>query len=127
MTAGQTDDVPLGACGLSCGSCEIRTYPTDQAAARVVIAWFQKQGWLKSDEGLSEALERKMVCHGCLGDRMAHWSADCWILQCCVDEHKLTLCAQCESFPCERLLAWSKKDASYQNALKRLHALHSRR
>ncbi|MBN1858834.1 DUF3795 domain-containing protein [Candidatus Bipolaricaulota bacterium] len=120
------DEISVGACGLDCASCEIRTFPVDQAAARVVVAWFKKKGWLNKDEGVSEALERKMVCHGCLGDRTAHWSADCWILQCCVDEKGLQSCAQCASFPCERLSAWSRKDPSYDHALKRLRAIRSR-
>ncbi len=126
MIAGETDDVHLGVCGLDCRSCEIRTFPTDQAAARCVVAWLKKHGWLAEGEGVEQAVERKMYCSGCLGDRDTHWSADCWILQCCVDEHKLDSCAKCESFPCERLSEWSKKDPSYDHALKRLRAIRSR-
>jgi hypothetical protein len=52
----------IAACGLDCGSCEIRLAPTDPTAARVVVDWFQKQGWLSPDEGMAQVIERKMVC-----------------------------------------------------------------
>ena len=76
----------LAACGLDCGPCEIRLAPEDEAAARVVVDWFRSQGWLAEGEGMAQVLERKMYCTGCLGSRETHWSADCWILHCCVDE-----------------------------------------
>jgi len=88
-----TDGQLIAACGLDCGSCEIRLLPTDEKAAREAIDWYRQQGWLKEDEGLAEALARKMYCCGCHGDRSIHWSADCWILHCCVDERGLPHCS----------------------------------
>jgi hypothetical protein len=115
----------IAACGLDCASCEIRLAPTDPAAARVVVDWFRSQGWLAADEGLAQALERNMYCTGCLGSRETHWSADCWILACCVDQRGLGNCSQCEAFPCSRLVEWAGQDDSYAAALARLRQMRS--
>jgi hypothetical protein len=115
----------MGACGLDCGSCEIRLAPEDPEAARVVVDWFKRQGWLAEGEGMAQVLERGMVCTGCLGDRASHWSADCWILECCVDQRGLANCSQCEAFACDRLVEWSQQDDSYHTALARLRQLRT--
>lgn len=117
----------VGACGLDCGSCSIRRFPFDEDAATEVIAWYRKQGWLNDHEGVAEAIERKMVCSGCHGGRTVHWSSDCWILQCCVDDKGLCHCSECDAFPCDRLVEWSKTDESYGKALERLRAMHGDR
>ena len=113
----------MAACGLDCGTCEIRLAPHDEQAARVVVDWFRGQGWLRPDEGMEQVLARKMYCCGCLGDRSTHWSADCWILACCVDARGLADCSGCPEFACDRLVAWAAQNASYGAALKRLTAL----
>ena len=115
----------MAACGLDCGTCEIRLAPADPAAAKVVIDWFRQQGWLSEEEGMPEVIERKMYCTGCLGDRDTHWSADCWILACCVDQRGLGNCSECESFACERLVEWAKQNEGYGAALSRLRELHA--
>jgi len=109
-------DLQLACCGLNCETCEIRLAPTDKIAAEVVLKWYESEGWLTEDEGMPAVLERKMYCTGCLGSRETHWSADCWILQCCVDDHHLENCSQCPDFPCEKLTAWSQQDKSYLQA-----------
>jgi hypothetical protein len=116
----------IAACGLDCGSCSIRRYPFDERAAAEAIPWYRKMGWLQDGEGVAEAIERKLACNGCHGDRTAHWSADCWILQCCVDSKRLRHCSECPGFPCERLVAWSNSDDSYGRAFARLSEMHSR-
>jgi hypothetical protein len=117
------DDTMIAACGLDCTSCEIRLAPTDPAAAKAVIDWFKRQGWLSDGEGMAQAIERKMYCTGCLGDRDSHWSGDCWILECCVDQGGHSNCSECESFPCERLVDWAKQNDAYRAALVRLRQL----
>lgn len=117
----------MAVCGLDCGSCTIRRMPFDPAAAEGVIGWFRSMGWLKEDEGLAEALERKMYCQGCLGDRAVHWSADCWILRCAVDERGIRHCHECADFACQRLVAWSAQNGRYAAALERLKRLHRAR
>lgn len=115
----------LAACGLDCATCELRLAPTHPEAARVVVAWFKQQGWLSEAEGMAEVLERRMFCTGCLGNRETHWSSDCWILACCVDQRGHSNCSECEAFPCDRLVAWSKQNEGYSAALARLRELRT--
>lgn len=115
----------LAACGLDCGSCDIRRLPSDPEAADRVVVWYRSKGWLGEHEGVSEAIARSMYCNGCLGDRTVHWSADCWILKCCVDGKGLKSCSACESFPCTALTSWSKQNASYGQAFERLCVLRA--
>ena len=115
----------MAACGLDCATCEIRLAPADPAAAKLLVAWFRQQGWLSEGEGMPEVIERKMYCTGCLGDRDTHWSADCWILACCVDRRGLGNCSECESFACDRLVEWAQQNEGYGAALARLRALHA--
>lgn len=119
------DEMPA-ACGLDCGTCRLRLAPTDPDAARFVIDWFRKQGWLAADEGMQQVLERKMYCKGCRGDRSIHWSADCRILTCCVDDHGHENCSRCDEFPCDRLIEFAAKNERYAAALDRLRDLRAR-
>jgi len=52
-----------------------------------------------------------------------HWSADCWILKCCVDDKGLQFCYQCDGFPCERLSGRANESKRYDQALYRLHRM----
>jgi hypothetical protein len=99
--------------------------PFDEEAAKVTIGWYRKMGWLREDEGVKEAIEKNMLCTGCHGDRTTHWSSDCWILKCCADEKNLRHCHECEDFPCERLIEWSKQNDGYRKAFERLEQLRS--
>ncbi|MHB1357242.1 MAG: DUF3795 domain-containing protein [Anaerolineae bacterium] len=117
-------DQEIACCGLVCNECSIYLLPTDRSVQDKMIPWFKAQGWLKAEEGLAEVVERKMYCKGCHTDRTdVHWSADCAILTCCVDEHKLENCSQCDAFVCERLTTWAGTDARYNRALERLRGL----
>jgi len=113
-------------CGLDCGSCDIRRVPFDAEAAQRVVAWFQKRGWLEEGEGVSQVLQRSMYCKGCHGDRSVHWSPDCWILKCCVDEKGLKYCSECEDFPCERLAERAKESTRYAEGLERLQRMRTK-
>jgi hypothetical protein len=117
----------IAACGLDCEACEIRRVPFDDEAAKTVVAWFHKMAWLEADEGMSPILERGMYCKGCHADRELHWSPDCWILLCCVDDKGLSNCSECETFPCERLREWSTENDGYTQALQRLERLRAKR
>jgi len=123
----EAESAAIGVCGLDCGSCSIRRLPFDAEAAAEVIAWYKKEGWLKEEEGVTEAVERSMYCKGCHGDRSVHWSSDCWILLCCVDDKGLRHCSECDTFPCDRLVEWSQQNASYRGALQRLRGMHEGR
>jgi hypothetical protein len=111
----------MAVCGLECGTCEIRRAPTDPDAAQVVVTWFRKMGWLEDDEGISQVIERGMYCTGCRGDRSLHWSPDCALLICCVDEKGLEHCAQCDEFVCAKLDAFaSDGQQHHRDAVERL-------
>ncbi len=116
----------MAACGLECLTCRLRLAPTDPAAAQSVLAWFRHQGWIAEGEGMAQVMERRMYCTGCHGSRDTHWSADCWILACCVDQREHVHCAQCEEFPCGRLVEWAQGNESYAAALARLRGLRSK-
>lgn len=116
----ETERQMIGVCGLDCGGCDIRRVPTDPEAAEHVAAWFKKMGWLKEGEGIPDVVRKSPYCKGCRGNRSVHWSADCWILICCVDEKGLEFCYQCDTFPCERLSDWGEQNARYTQALDRL-------
>jgi hypothetical protein len=110
----------IAACGLDCGACDIRRVPTDPGAARRIVTWFQQMGWLKPHEGVDEIIERGMYCTGCRGSREVHWSPTCWILRCCVNDRRLAFCAECDAFPCQRLMTWAEESKRYAQALARL-------
>lgn len=118
-------EVKMAACGLECLTCSLRLAPYDSSSAQVVVAWFRRQGWLAEGEGMEQVLERRMYCTGCHGCRDTHWSADCWILACCVDSHGHDHCGQCEEFPCGRLEEWAQGSGSYAAALARLRSLRA--
>jgi len=130
MNAGDTDMGNrkwIAACGLDCELCDIRRLPFDEVAAKACVKWYREMGWLTSEEGVAEALERNMVCNGCRGERSAHWSVSddhvCWILECCIDQHRYDFCSQCGDFPCNQLIEWSKKNDGYAAAFARLKAM----
>jgi hypothetical protein len=113
----------IAVCGLDCGACDIRRLPVDPQAAERVVSWFREMGWLQPGEGVAEAIEQRLVCQGCRGDRTVHWSADCWILHCCVDDKGLEFCHECPAFPCERLGQWAQGNKRYAQALHRLQQM----
>ena len=111
----------IAVCGLDCGSCEIFKVPTDPEAAESVTSWFKEMGWLKEGKGVSDVVKDAPYCMGCRGDRAVHWSSDCWILKCCVDDKGHDYCHECEGFPCEKLTSWSKENEQYGRAFERLN------
>jgi hypothetical protein len=113
----------IAVCGLDCGGCDIRRVPTDPGAARRIVTWFQQMGWLKPGEGVDEIVERGMYCMGCRGSREVHWSPTCWILRCCVDDRRLSFCAECTEFPCRRLRTWADESKRYEQAMARLRRM----
>ena len=118
----------IAVCGLDCGACDIyKASHGDVEAAQNLAGWWKGMGWLKEDEGAEEVLARGPHCLGCRGDRSKHWSAECSLLACCVDQKGLTSCHECDGFVCERLEEWVQnpppgQGAKYQEALDRLRA-----
>ncbi len=113
----------IAVCGLDCGPCPLRRVTFDAEAAQEVAAWFREQGWLEEGEGAAEVAARGPYCQGCRGDRSVHWSPDCWIRACCVDEKGLSFCSECDVFPCGRLEEWALGSPRYGEALERLRGM----
>lgn len=113
----------IAVCGLDCESCDIRRAPNDPEAAQRIVAWFKREGWLKEDEGITEIIERSMYCKGCKGDRSVHWSPDCEILTCCINDKGHQFCYECSVFPCEQLITWAEQNEGYFEALNRLKTM----
>ncbi len=110
----------MAVCGLDCGSCDIRLVPSDPDATQRVLAWFHEMAWLEEDEGVAEIIEREMTCKGCREDRSLHWSPECPLLICCVDEKGLKHCAQCSDFVCEKIEAFADESPRHKEAVERL-------
>ena len=112
----------LAACGLDCGPCPIRRIPFDPEAAAKMVGWFREMGWLKEAEGVAEVIERGMYCKGCQGDRSVHWTDNCTIMLCCVDEKHKQHCGECaELMSCDKLEAFaSDEHVHHQEAVNRL-------
>lgn len=104
------------ACGLNCTECDIRR-ATDNPELALRIA-----DWFKAHQA-TEIKPQDVHCLGCKGDRSQHWSADCWILECCIDRKGLQFCYQCQDFPCGKLSEWAKEDKRYEEALSRLNGM----
>ncbi|MCK5181168.1 MAG: DUF3795 domain-containing protein [Dehalococcoidia bacterium] len=103
----------IGACGLICEGCEILEASSNPELARSNADWLQQHGY-------PQVRPEDVHCSGCKGDRATHWSADCWILLCCVDKKGLEFCYECQDFPCSRLNEWAKGNKRYEKAVGRL-------
>jgi hypothetical protein len=84
--------------------------------AQKVADWFKK-------ERNEDVKPEEIGCLGCKGDRTNHWSPDCWILKCCVDDWGLAFCSECDQFPCQKLQQWSEGSERYGEALSRLKGM----
>ena len=117
------ETVKMGACGLDCAACEIYRAAFDRDAARALAEWLKSIGRIGEDQSADDVMKQAPYCMGCHGSREAHWSDDCFILKCCVDDKKLDHCGQCREFVCQRLYSWSKTDTQYIKALAKLKTL----
>ena len=111
----------LAPCGLDCGPYLIRLIPFEPEKGQGALDWFKDMGWLSKTEGISDAIEKKMYCKGCRGERNeTHWAPECVILTCCVDKKNLESCNECDDFPCKDLLEWGEMASSHQDAIENL-------
>lgn len=84
----------IACCGIDCDVCDIRRAKDNPEIAEKMVNIFVNMGY-------KDAKPEWFRCEGCFGNRDAHWSADCRILACCVDEKHLENCGQCPEFMCE--------------------------
>jgi len=106
----------IACCGLNCTECEIFRASSDPALAERISREFKEERNL-------DIKPEVIRCPGCHGDRSLHWSSDCEILQCCVDERGLENCSQCPDFPCSMIEKWAKGGPRYQRAFELLKSL----
>ena len=111
-------------CGIDCIRCPLlKASLGDARAAEHLARWLRSEGWVEEDVGAAEVLEGGPHCLGCRGDRATHWSANCWILKCCVDDKGLEFCHECDDFACELLVEWAAQNDKYTEALNRLRRM----
>ena len=112
----ESDKEMLAVCGLDCGKCDIRRAKSDPVIMKKVLDWYNTKlpGKVKPEQ---------IRCEGCLGDRSVHWSGDCGILRCAVDDRGHESCSQCGDFACERLENWASTGEKYGEALARLRSM----
>jgi hypothetical protein len=106
----------IAACGLNCTACDILRATSNAELAHRIAGLFK-------EHEAAEIRPDDVRCLGCKGDRAQHWSANCWILKCCVDKKGLQFCYECQGFPCDRLSEWGKEDSRYEEALSRLRGM----
>ncbi|MBU7031914.1 MAG: DUF3795 domain-containing protein [Theionarchaea archaeon] len=110
----------VGACGIRCEHCPIYRIPFDRVAAQNMRTWFAENGWIEKDMNVEEFILQGPYCTGCHGPVETHWSPDCDIRHCCINENGLHDCSQCNSFPCDSLESWAQTDEMYSEAFERL-------
>jgi hypothetical protein len=107
----------ISACGIDCvNECDIFKVPFDPEVADRVRAWLKRM----KVKNLPSSLRGATLCLGCRNDRSVHWTPDCWILKCCVDDKRLQTCAECKEFPCLRLEGRGQRDPRYARGLAHL-------
>ena len=111
-----SSDKMIAVCGLECHKCDILQAADDRKMAQDIVDWFKREP--SQDVKLED-----LHCMGCKGDRAKHWSADCWILQCCANDKGLEYCYECGEFPCQKLAQWSRSSERYKEALDRLRRM----
>jgi len=108
----------IACCGLDCTDCDMRAASTDPELQRRIAKWFE-------DKLGKDIPPEAIRCTWCRGERDGHWSGDCWILECCMDDRGLKHCSECPDFACDRLEEWAAQNERYAAALARLRRMHA--
>ncbi len=106
----------IAPCGLDCSKCDIYRAKSEPETMQRILDWFKRERNI-------DLKPEQVACQGCLGDRSAHWSADCDILRCSADKRGLTSCSSCDEFPCVRLESFASHGPKYAAALERLRGM----
>ncbi|MHA1258522.1 MAG: DUF3795 domain-containing protein [Candidatus Heimdallarchaeaceae archaeon] len=115
----------IAVCGLKCSSCDIYLVDKNESKAENILGWFKKEGWRPETLTVQEFMEEGALCEGCRTDPTIgkHWSANCDLRSCCIEEKQLNSCHQCDEFVCDQLDLWSKENKVYTKALDKLMQL----
>ena len=108
----------IAPCGIDCSRCDIHLAPGNPELAERLAAAFRK----RIDPNIQPS---QFHCQGCPGDRIDHWSPNCRILHCCVDDRNLQHCNQCPEFACDELERWAGVREQHKLALDRLKKMGS--
>jgi len=107
----------IAVCGLDCSECDIYKASSDPSLAQKIADAINRGG--------SKVTADRIKCGGCRGERSEHWSANCKLLKCCVDDKGHDSCHECEEFPCSQLEEWAQGGERYGEALRRLKSLRA--
>jgi len=88
-----------------------------------MLVWLKEEGRVDQEKDPEEFMEEGPYCLGCRSDGKTRWCPDCRIRKCCTDDRGLENCSQCEDFPCDRLITWSKDNEATREALERLKGM----
>ncbi len=106
----------LSLCGIPCyEDCPIYNTDTNKKDAASVLNWFKENNWIDQHITLKEFMSLGKQCHGCKEITKKHWSSNCKILNCNIDQN--TKCTSCTTYPCEILINHNK-EAKYDLGLK---------
>jgi hypothetical protein len=113
-----TDDSMRAPCGLDCARCVIHIAASDpKEAEKLAFEW--------QHSGHPQARPDWFRCQGCTADPALRWSPDCPIAACCLETKGLTLCSQCDDFPCPQLQQWAAPFDHHRAALATLTKLRA--
>jgi hypothetical protein len=117
-------DTMLAYCGLACDTCPVHLATLEQDhskrhSMRETIAQMCREQY-----GMNLQLQDITDCDGCRSgtDRLFFGCANCEIRVCAIDK-KLTSCAFCPDYACEKLLKHFKSDPSAQSRLDKLRTV----
>lgn len=88
----------VAVCGLYCGACPmyLATQSNDKEKQEALLKQFSS--------GPRKLKMKDLLCDGCLGDgRVASFCRTCAIRACPSDKEGVTLCSDCQDFPCSRI------------------------
>ena len=106
-------DWDIAVCGLNCAKCPLYLIPDDREAAENVLYWFKEQGWLDDKITVEEFMkENGRECEGCRGPKDKRWTPDCFFVN-CANEKGHETCADCDCFPCEKLIKFANDGAPH--------------
>ena len=114
----------IAACGLDCRICPLRAVTFRAGAPLTVVELLLRSGTTANEErALRSLLHQRLLCPTCRGGHALHWTEDCHIRKCCIDDRGLEHCSECECFPCRHLNDWAESNPRQADALERLHSM----
>lgn len=102
----------LGICGVYCGACS--TYRAYNDNDEAIFYWVAKMG-IPPDQ---------IFCKGCGSDLVNEWCCNCKFRKCTKDKG-VTYCFECDDFPCQMLIDFSKTRPHRTLGLRNLEKLRN--